>query len=113
MRRMTFVLLLLLSILAKGQNIPLSQALARLNEQQEEWTITFVADELEGLMADVVMESEQIKKSIPELRLKIHELEGAKKELEKYSHSLEELVEERTADLCSAQTGQGNDDSAW
>jgi len=66
MRRMTFVLLLLLSILAKGQNIPLSQALARLNEQQEKWTITFVADELEGLMADVVMESEQIKKSIPE-----------------------------------------------
>lgn len=34
-----------------------------------------------------------------QLRQKIDELEVAKKELEKYSHHLEELVEERTADL--------------
>ena len=34
-----------------------------------------------------------------QLRQKIDELEEAKKELEKYSHHLEELVEERTADL--------------
>ena len=34
-----------------------------------------------------------------QLRQKIEELELAKKELEKYSHNLEELVEERTADL--------------
>ena len=34
-----------------------------------------------------------------QLRQKIDELEDAKKELEKYSHHLEELVEERTADL--------------
>ena len=34
-----------------------------------------------------------------QLRQKIEELEIAKKELEKYSHNLEELVEERTADL--------------
>ena len=36
---------------------------------------------------------------ISELRQKIDELELAKKELEKYSHNLEDLVEERTADL--------------
>ena len=36
---------------------------------------------------------------VSELRQKISELEIAKKELEKYSHHLEELVEERTADL--------------
>ena len=36
---------------------------------------------------------------LSELRHTISELEIAKKELEKYSHSLEELVEERTADL--------------
>ncbi len=36
---------------------------------------------------------------LSELRAKIKELEGAKKELEKYSHNLEQLVEERTADL--------------
>ena len=36
---------------------------------------------------------------LSELRQKIDELEAAKKELEKYSHKLEELVEERTADL--------------
>ena len=36
---------------------------------------------------------------LSELRQKIGELELAKKELEKYSHNLEELVEERTADL--------------
>ena len=34
-----------------------------------------------------------------ELRQKISELEVAKKELEKYSHNLEQIVEERTADL--------------
>ena len=34
-----------------------------------------------------------------ELRQKIEELEDAKKELERYSHNLEELVDERTADL--------------
>ena len=51
MRMLFMAILLLLSITANGQNVPLSQALARLNEQQEEWTITFVADELEGLMA--------------------------------------------------------------
>ena len=34
-----------------------------------------------------------------QLRQKISELEDAKKELEKYSHNLEQLVEERTADL--------------
>ncbi len=34
-----------------------------------------------------------------ELRKKIAELEDAKKELEKYSHNLEQIVEERTADL--------------
>lgn len=36
---------------------------------------------------------------ISQLRQKISELEVAKKELEKYSHNLEQLVEERTADL--------------
>lgn len=36
---------------------------------------------------------------LSELRQKIEELESAKKELEKYSHNLEQLVEERTADL--------------
>ena len=36
---------------------------------------------------------------LSELREKIAELEEAKKELEKYSHNLEQLVEERTKDL--------------
>ena len=36
---------------------------------------------------------------LTELRKKIAELEEAKKELEKYSHNLEQIVEERTADL--------------
>ena len=36
---------------------------------------------------------------LSQLRQKISELEVAKKELEKYSHNLEQLVEERTADL--------------
>ena len=36
---------------------------------------------------------------LSQLRQKILELEVAKKELEKYSHNLEQLVEERTADL--------------
>lgn len=36
---------------------------------------------------------------LSELRQKIIELENAKKELEKYSHNLEQLVEEKTADL--------------
>ncbi len=36
---------------------------------------------------------------LAQLRQKISELEDAKKELEKYSHHLEELVEERTQDL--------------
>ena len=36
---------------------------------------------------------------VSELKQKVTELETAKKELEKYSHHLEELVEERTADL--------------
>ena len=36
---------------------------------------------------------------LSELRKKISELEEAKKELEKYSHNLEQIVEERTADL--------------
>lgn len=36
---------------------------------------------------------------LSQLRQKISELEDAKKELEKYSHNLEQLVEERTADL--------------
>ena len=36
---------------------------------------------------------------LSELRDKIAELEEAKKELEKYSHNLEQLVEERTKDL--------------
>ena len=36
---------------------------------------------------------------LSELRKKIAELEAAKKELEKYSHNLEQIVEERTADL--------------
>ena len=36
---------------------------------------------------------------LSELRQKISELEETKKELEKYSHNLEQIVEERTADL--------------
>lgn len=36
---------------------------------------------------------------LSELRQKISELEDAKKELEKYSHNLEQIVEERTHDL--------------
>ena len=36
---------------------------------------------------------------LSQLREKISELEAAKKELEKYSHNLEQLVSERTADL--------------
>ncbi len=39
---------------------------------------------------------------ISELRHKIEELNSAKKELEKYSHNLEQIVEERTADLKQA-----------
>ena len=39
---------------------------------------------------------------LSQLRQKISELEIAKKELEKYSHNLEQLVEERTADLRQA-----------
>ena len=39
---------------------------------------------------------------LSQLRQKISELELAKKELEKYSHNLEQLVEERTADLKQA-----------
>ncbi len=39
---------------------------------------------------------------LAQLRQKISELEDAKKELEKYSHKLEDLVEERTADLKQA-----------
>ena len=65
MRRMTLALLLLLSIVAKGQHVSLSQALAYLNEQQEEWTITFVADELEGLMAAEAIE-QQTGQAVPE-----------------------------------------------
>lgn len=72
MRRMTFILLLLLNIAAKGQNVSLSQALARINELQEDWTITFVADELEGLMVidqptvqDVPDAVEQLTKDLP------------------------------------------------
>ena len=38
---------------------------------------------------------------VSELRKKIEELDAAKKELEKYSHSLEQLVEEKTADIIS------------
>ncbi len=39
---------------------------------------------------------------VTELRKKIDELNSAKRELEKYSHSLEQLVEEKTADIISA-----------
>ena len=39
---------------------------------------------------------------LAQLRQKISELEDAKKELEKYSHNLEQLVEERTMDLKQA-----------
>ena len=39
---------------------------------------------------------------LSQLRQKISELELAKKELERYSHNLEQLVEERTADLKQA-----------
>ena len=56
-------------------HLSLSQALARLNEQQEEWTITFVTDELLGLEAAVTLESvaeedvpdavERLTKSLP------------------------------------------------
>ena len=65
MRRLTLALLVLLSVVAKGQQVSLSQALAYLNGQQEEWTITFVADELEGLMAAGTMER-QAAQSVPE-----------------------------------------------
>ena len=65
MRRMTIALLLMLSVMAKGQQVSLSQALAYLNEQQEEWTITFVADELEGLMAAEAIE-QQTGQAVPE-----------------------------------------------
>ncbi len=51
MRRPAFVLMLVLSMAAMAQHISLSQALARLNEQQEDWAITFVTDELVGLEA--------------------------------------------------------------
>ena len=39
---------------------------------------------------------------LAQLRQKISELEAAKKELEKYSHNLEQIVDERTADLKQA-----------
>lgn len=65
MRRMTLALLLLLSVVAKGQHVSLSQALAYINEQQQEWTITFVADELEGLMAAEAIE-QQTGQAVPE-----------------------------------------------
>lgn len=65
MRRISIALLLMLSIVAKGQRVSLSQALAYLNEQQEEWTITFVADELEGLMAAEAIE-QQTGQAVPE-----------------------------------------------
>lgn len=41
---------------------------------------------------------------VSELEKKIAELENAKKELEKYSHSLEDLVEEKTADIILANS---------
>ncbi len=65
MRQMTLALLLMLSIVVKGQHVYLSQALAHLNEQQEEWSITFVADELEGLMAAEATE-QQTEKAVLE-----------------------------------------------
>ena len=52
----TKVIFLIIFILSScplsAQVTALAQALARLNEQQEEWTITFVADELQGLQGE-------------------------------------------------------------
>ena len=64
MRRLTFALMMLLGVAATAQTISLSQALALLNEQHEDWTITFVSDELVGL--SVAMESQQKERDVPE-----------------------------------------------
>ena len=47
------LLALVWAMMVKAEDMPLSQALARLNAEQQEWTITFVEEELEGMMVEV------------------------------------------------------------
>ena len=75
MRRLAFAFLLLFSMTTIAQNLSLSQALALLNEKQEDWAITFVTDELLGLEAVTTLETlteqnvpdavEQLTKGLP------------------------------------------------
>ena len=64
----TKVIFLIIFILSScplsAQVTALAQALARLNEQQEEWTITFVADELQGLQVETLALPEEV--DVPE-----------------------------------------------
>ena len=64
----TKVIFLIIFILSScplsAQVTALAQALARLNEQQEEWTITFVADELQGLQVETSALPEEV--DVPE-----------------------------------------------
>ncbi len=75
MRRLAFAFLLLFSMTTIAQNLSLSQALALLNEKQEDWAITLVTDELLGLEAVTTLETlteqnvpdavEQLTKGLP------------------------------------------------
>ncbi|MBQ8050297.1 MAG: hypothetical protein IJ197_01805 [Bacteroidaceae bacterium] len=58
MRRAMMLLALVWALVAKAEEMPLSQVLARLNAGQEEWTITFVEEELEGMMLEVAASSQ-------------------------------------------------------
>lgn len=64
----TKVIFLIIFILSScplsAQVTALAQALARLNEQQEDWTITFVADELQGLQVETSALPEEV--DVPE-----------------------------------------------
>lgn len=64
----TKVIFLIIFILSScplsAQVTALAQTLARLNEQQEDWTITFVADELQGLQVETSALPEEV--DVPE-----------------------------------------------
>ncbi|MBQ9558934.1 MAG: hypothetical protein IJV08_02990 [Bacteroidaceae bacterium] len=60
MRRTMMLLTLMCALVVNAENMPLSQMLARLNAVQEEWTITFVEEELEGMMVEVTTPSQHV-----------------------------------------------------
>ena len=49
-RTMMMLVLMGLAMAVRAEEMPLLHVLARLNATQEEWTITFVEEELEGMM---------------------------------------------------------------